>query len=119
MSAYPYSTPAAPAAAPAGPLAGETTRRPPGGWTPEEFAARFPALAGRPDLDNHPQIVEAIGYRARGLLLARRKRWTRVERQAIESRAWRLKADAGASLDAARAIWTELLAGRVPEATVA
>lgn len=95
------------------------TRRPPGGWTPEEFATRFPALAGKPDLDNHAQVVEAIGYKARSLMLARRKRWTRVQRREIENRVYLLKADAGVSLGAARTIWAELLAGRVPEGAVA
>lgn len=118
MTAAHSTTAVPPTAPPAGSPAGDT---PPSDWpfpsrprSREEFETRFPALAGKPNLDDHDELVAAIGFKARNLLCARRKRWTRLQRQGIEYRVSVLCIDAGVSLDRARAIWAELLQGRVP-----
>lgn len=81
----------------------------PAGLTPSEATrTRYAALAGCPDLSNHAQLVEAIGYADRARRLSKRQRWTRVERMAINAAVAYTQADAQTSHARALAIWSEI-----------
>lgn len=85
----------------------------PAGLAPTvETATRYPALAGCPDLSDHAQVVEAIGYAERARRLAKRQRWTRAERAAINAAVAYVQMDARTSLDRALAIWSEIQTAR-------
>lgn len=93
---------AAPAACGGHPLVGPTPTT----------ITRYPALAGCPDLSDHAQLVEAIGYAERARRLSRRQRWTRVERMAINAAVAYVQMDARTSLDRALQLWSEIQAAR-------
>ena len=94
-------------------IASTSTRAPRPALAPTvETATRYPALSGCPDLHNHDQLVEAIGYAERARRLARRQRWTRVERAAINAAVAYVQMDARTSLDRALAIWSEIQTAR-------
>ena len=78
----------------------------------EATRTRYAALAGCPDLTNHAQLVEAIGYAERARRLSARQRWTRVERIAINSAVAYMQMDARQSLERALAIWAEIQTAR-------
>lgn len=73
---------------------------------------RYPALAGRPDLTNHLQVVEAIGYHDLALRLSKRARWTRAERAAIAAATAKVVAEARESHQLALRIWSDIQKAR-------
>lgn len=73
---------------------------------------RYPALAGRPDLTNHNQVIEAIGYHDLALRLSKRARWTRAERAAIAAATAKVVADARTSHQRALQLWSEIQTAR-------
>lgn len=75
-------------------------------------ATRYPALSGCPDLADHAQLVEAIGYAERARRLAKRQRWSRIERMAINAAVAYVQADARTSLDRALQLWGEIQVAR-------
>lgn len=75
-------------------------------------ATRYPALSGCPDLTDHAQLVEAIGYAERARRLSKRQRWSRVERMAINAAVAYVQTDARTSLDRALQLWSEIQAAR-------
>lgn len=74
--------------------------------------SRYPALCGCPDLSDHAQLVEAIGYAERKRRMSQRMRWTRAQRMAIDSAVAQVQADARRSLDRALAIWSDVQTAR-------
>lgn len=106
MSSSPNHTTVSPAQVPA-------TRAPRPTLAPTEATrTRYAALAGCPDLQNHAQLVEAIGYAERARRMSARQRWTRVERIAINSAVAYVQMDARQSLERALAIWAEIQTAR-------